>query len=104
MTENKILPDKRLILKWLKNKFVVAAIIFTVWICFLDENNLLERFHNLRELRQLKADKEYYQEKIEVDTKRLNELKTDNDNLEKFAREQYLMKKDNEDVFVIVEE
>lgn len=104
MTERKILPDKKLILKWLKNKFVIASIIFTVWICFLDENNLLERFQNLRELRQLKADKEYYQEKIEIDTKRLNELKTDNENLEKFAREQYLMKKDNEDVFVIVEE
>ena len=104
MKERLILPDKRIILKWLKNKFVVAAIIFIVWICFLDENNLLERFQNLKELRQLKADKEYYQEKIEVDSKRLNELKTDNDNLEKFAREQYLMKKDNEDVFVIVEE
>ena len=104
MKEHKILPDKSLILKWLKNKFVVAAIIFIVWICFLDENNLLERFQNLKELRQLKADKEYYQEKIEIDSKRLNELKTDNDNLEKFAREQYLMKKDNEDVFLIVEE
>ncbi len=104
MSDNKILPDKKLILKWLKNKFVLAAIIFTVWISFLDENNLLERFQNLRELKQLKADREYYQEKIEEDTKRLNELKTDNDNLEKFAREQYLMKKDNEDVFVIVEE
>lgn len=104
MKERIILPDKSSILKWLKNKFVVAAIIFIVWICFLDENNLLERFQNLKELRQLKADKEYYQEKIEVDSKRLKELKTDNDNLEKFAREQYLMKKDNEDVFVIVEE
>jgi cell division protein FtsB len=104
MTERKIIPDKKLILKWLKNKFVIATIIFTIWICFLDENNLLERFQNRRELRQLKADKEYYQEKIEVDKKRLNELKTDNENLEKFAREQYLMKKENEDVFVIVEE
>ena len=104
MKDQKIIPDKRMILKWLKNKFVVAGIIFTLWICFLDENNLLERFQNLKELKQLKADKEYYQEKIEIDKKRLNELKTDNENLEKFAREQYLMKKDNEDVFVIVEE
>jgi len=102
--ERKILPDKSLILKWLKNKFVVASLIFIVWICFLDENNLLERFQNMRELRQLKADIEYYKIKIEGDTKRLNELKTDKENLEKFAREQYLMKKDNEDDFVIVEE
>lgn len=97
-------PYKNLILKWLKNKFVLAAIVFTIWICFLDENNLLERLQSMKELRQLKADKAYYQKKIEEDTKRLNELKTDNDNLEKFAREQYLMKKDNEDLFIIVKE
>ena len=96
--------DKKQIVKWLRNKFVIAGAVFTIWICFLDENNLLERFHHLRELKQLEADKAYYQKKIEEDKKRLNELKTDDENLEKFAREQYLMKKDNEDVFVIVEE
>jgi len=98
------LGDKKLYLKWFKNKFVLASAIFIIWICFLDENNLLERFQSLRELKQLKIDKLYYQKKIEEDRKRLNELKTDNDNLEKFAREQFLMKKDNEDVFVIVKE
>ncbi|MBA7513551.1 hypothetical protein ES705_05567 [subsurface metagenome] len=91
-------------LNWLKNKFVLVAIVFIIWICFLDENNLLERVQNIRELKQLEVDKEYYIKKITEDTQRLNELRTDNDNLEKFAREQYLMKKDNEDVFVIVEE
>ncbi|MGD2033508.1 MAG: septum formation inhibitor [Bacteroidales bacterium] len=99
-----VIPDKNLILKRLKNKYVLAAIIFIVWISFLDENNLLERFRYIRELNQLKADKEYYIQKIEEDKKRLNELKTDNKNLEKFAREQYLMKRDDEDVFVIVKE
>ncbi len=98
------LPDKKQLVKWLRNKFVIAGAILTIWICFLDENNLLERYQHLRELKQLEADKAYYQNKIEEDKKRLNELKTNNENLEKFAREQYLMKKDNEDVFVIVEE
>ena len=98
------IPDKSVLLKWLKNKFVLATIIFIVWICFLDENNLLERLQHLKELKQLEADKEYYRNKIEEDKKRLNELKTNNENLEKFAREQYLMKKDDEDVFVIVKE
>jgi cell division protein FtsB len=104
MSVIRFLPEKKRILKWLKNKFVLATIIFTIWIGFLDENNLLERYQNHRQLKQLKADKEYYQQKIKEDSKRLNELKTDNENLEKFAREQYMMKKDNEDVFVIVEE
>ncbi len=98
------LSDKKQIAKWLRNKFVIAGAVLAIWICFLDENNLLERFQHLRELKQLKTDKAYYQKKIEEDKKRLNELKTDDENLEKFAREQYLMKKDNEDVFVIVEE
>jgi len=55
-------------------------------------------------LNQLEKDKLYYQERIEEDRKRIEELKTDDENLEKFAREQYLMKKENEDVFYIVEE
>jgi cell division protein FtsB len=52
----------------------------------------------------MEDEKQYYLERIEEDSRRLNELKTDRDNLEKFAREQYFMKKENEDVFVIVEE
>jgi hypothetical protein len=58
----------------------------------------------MRTLRELEAEKNFYLKKYEQDSKRLKELRTDNENLEKFAREQYLMKKENEDVFVIVEE
>ena len=56
----------------------------------------------MRELSKLKQDREYYKKKIEEDRRKLNELKTDNDNLEKFAREQYRMKKKNEDLFIVV--
>ena len=87
-----------------RNKFFIATIIFIVWIAFFDDDNLVERFQNLMEIRQLKQDKEYYIEKIAEDSERLKELKTNKENLEKYAREQYLMKKDNEDVFVIVQE
>jgi cell division protein DivIC len=88
----------------LKNKFFLASLFFIVWVGFFDQNNLFERFQNLRELKKLNEDKEYYQNKIAEDSERLKELKTNNENLEKFAREQYLMKKDNEDVFIIVDE
>lgn len=87
-----------------KNKFLIAGVLFCVWIAFFDMNSWIERFQNLKELKQLEKDSEYYQQKIKEDVERLKELKTNNDNLEKFAREQYLMKKDNEDVYVIVEE
>jgi len=87
-----------------KNKYSIAAVLFLIWLAFFDQNNLVERLQNKKELRQLKEDKVYYQEKIKENAERLKELKTNKDNLEKFAREQYLMKRDNEDVFVIVEE
>lgn len=88
----------------LKNKYVITALLFLVWIAFFDENNWVERAQNLKELRQLRNDKEYYIDQLEKDAERLKELKTNDENLEKYAREQYLMKEENEVVFVIVEE
>ena len=87
-----------------KNKYVVATFLFVVWVSFFDQNNLVERFQNKKELKQLQEDNIYYQDKIKETAERLNELKTNKENLEKFAREQYLMKRENEDVFVIVKE
>lgn len=91
-------------LPYVKNKFILTILIFIIWLLFFDHNNLIDRAKELRHLRQLEKDKSYYIERIDKDTKRLEQLKTNNKNLEKFAREQYLMKKDNEDIFVIVEE
>ena len=56
----------------------------------------------MKELNKLKTDREYYIERIEADRKKLHELKTDNDNLEKFAREQYRMKKADEDIYIVL--
>jgi cell division protein DivIC len=98
--------EKRLVgipVSRLKNKFLLASVFFVLWVGFFDQNNWVERFQNLHEMKQLREDKKYYQNKIEEDRERLKELKTNNENLEKFAREQYLMKKENEDVFVIVD-
>jgi cell division protein DivIC len=89
---------------FLKNKYVLAILFFVIWLIFFDQNNLLDRVTAIRNYHQMERDKEYYIEKIKVDTKKLNELRTDRENLEKFAREQYYMKRPNEDVFVIVDE
>jgi len=94
----------RKIWPWLKNKYVLTITIFAVWILFFDQNNLVDRMKMSSEIRRLEADREYYLEEIEKDSARLHELTTDRDNLEKYAREQFFMKKPNEDVFVIVEE
>jgi cell division protein DivIC len=85
-----------------RNKYILTIIIFLVWLILLDSNNLITRFKEMRELHNLKTDKEYYTERIEADRKKLHELKTDNHNLEKFAREQYHMKKPDEDLYIIL--
>lgn len=101
---NRFLRTNLRILTRVRNKYVIATALFVVWVAFFDENNLVERFQNLIELSQLKESKEYYIRKIKEDAQQLKELKTNNENLEKYAREQYLMKRNNEEIFVIVKE
>ncbi len=91
------------ILPLLKNKFSLTLILFFVWIVFFDSNNLIDRTINLRQVHQLERDKIYYESKIAEDRIKLDELESNPENLEKFAREQYLMKKENEDIFIVAE-
>jgi cell division protein DivIC len=88
-------------LKILKNKFVLTSLIFIVWMTFFDQNNIIERVKAYSQFKQLQSDQMYYRDKIKSDSKELEELRTNKDNLEKFAREKYLMKKDNEDIFLV---
>jgi cell division protein FtsB len=85
-----------------RNKYILTILIFFIWLLLLDSNNLIARYKEIRELHKLRNDREYYTKKIEVDKRKLRELKTDDDNLEKFAREQYRMKKPDEDVYIIL--
>ena len=87
---------------FLRNKYLLTIIIFVVWVILLDSNNLIARYKEMRELHKLKIDREYYLERVEEDKRKLHELKTDNKNLEKFAREQYRMKKPDEDLYIIL--
>lgn len=86
-----------------KNKYVLTLVGFTVWITFFSQYSLMERVQLAKNLNQLQEELIYYRQQIERDSARLHELTTDDDNLEKFAREQYYMKKPDEDVFVVVE-
>ena len=90
-------------IKIFRKKYLMASVLFITWLFLFDGNNLIDRASALHTLHQLERDKKYYTEKIKSDSKKLEELKTNNDNLEKFAREQYLMKKENEDIFVIID-
>jgi cell division protein DivIC len=88
---------------WLRNKYVLTITVFAIWMLFFDQNNLVDRIQMKSEINQLEEDRAFYLEQIKADSARLHELTTDRDNLEKYAREQFLMKKSNEDVFVVIE-
>ena len=89
---------------WLKNKYVLTISVFAIWMFFFDQNNVVDQLKMSIEINQLEEDRAYYLDQIEKDSTRLHELTTDRENLEKYAREQYLMKKKDEDVFVVIEE
>jgi len=75
---------------------------FIVWLIIFDSNNLISRYSELNQLRKLRKEKEFIAEKMANDRKKLYELKTNNSNLEKFAREQYKMKKPDEDLYIVL--
>jgi len=85
-----------------RNKYLLTVLIFFIWIMLFDSNNLIARYKEIKELHKLRTDKEYYTKRIGSDKQKLHELKTSNHNLEKFAREQYRMKKPDEDLYIIL--
>ncbi len=82
-------------------KYGVVCVVFVLAMVFSTRHNLIQNFKNRRTINQLETEKAYYENKIIQDSERLNELKSDKQDLEKFARERYLLKKPNEDVFVV---
>ena len=92
------------IVKLITNKYFIASVIFLVWIMFFDENSILSHQKNKRQLKELIQQKEYYIDRIESDKQKLEDLNAGKEELEKFAREQYLMSKPDEDVFIVIEE
>jgi cell division protein FtsB len=85
----------------LKNKYFLAMVAVGVWLLFFDKNNLVHQWRLQRQLNELKRDKAYYQEEILRDSTDLHRLQDDPEELERYARENYLMKKEGEDVFIL---
>ena len=90
--------------KFIKNKYFLSLLGFAFWMLIFDQNDLISQLKLQTELGKLEEDKEYFLIEIEKTNYEMNELMSDNEQLEKFAREKYLMRKPNEEVFVIVEE
>ncbi|MGB3077246.1 MAG: septum formation initiator family protein [Chitinophagales bacterium] len=88
----------------LTNKYLIVSIAFLSWMLFFDNNDIASQVQLRMKLSEYRNKKEYYEQKIADVKNEKKELLTNQESLEKFAREQYMMKKDDEDLFVIVPE
>ncbi|MEP7127529.1 MAG: septum formation initiator family protein [Chitinophagales bacterium] len=88
----------------LTNKYLIVSIAFLSWMLFFDNNDIVSQVQLRMKLSEYRNKKEYYEQKIADVKNEKKELLTNQESLEKFAREQYMMKKDDEDLFVIVPE
>lgn len=92
-----------LIIKIIKNKFLLVVVGLVVWLLYFDKNDVFTQYSLVQKCNKLNLEKEYYIAEIEKNKKEILELQTNKKSLETFAREKYLMKQDNEDVFVFVQ-
>ena len=96
-------PAMKRLINLFRNKYFLIFIAFVVWMIFFDKNDLFSQYQYHQEVSKLKQERDFYQKATAKVSKDLDELTSNPQKLEKFARERYLMKKDNEDVFVIVQ-
>jgi cell division protein DivIC len=89
-------------LKLLKNKYLVALIVFSVYMLFIDSNNLIRQINMINELSKVDKEREYYLKEIHENKSTTEELLSNPDMLERYAREKFLMKRPDEDIFLII--
>ena len=87
-----------------RNKYFLVLLAMLVWLLFFDNHNLIQQWRMQRQLNQLRRERDFYREEIRRDSLLIDQLKSEPVALERYARERYLMKKEGEDVFVIIDE
>ncbi len=89
------------ILSLLKNRYVLVTLFMITWLAFFDRYNFIKRWEDNSELRKVRQESEYYKKQIEDIRKKSDELVKNKESMERFARERYYMKKDNEEVYIV---
>jgi cell division protein DivIC len=92
--------EKRPWLKFMSNKYVLIVLFFSVWMLFLDNYSYLDHRVLNKQVDELEDNKKYYQDEISKDQQNIKFLKNP-EQIEKYAREKYYMKKDSEDIYII---
>lgn len=92
------------ILPFIRNKYILSFVVFAVWISFFDTYDIIDRIKDVSYLRELEEERDFFKEEIVKYRRQIEELDENQESLEKFAREQHLMKAQNEDIYIILEE
>lgn len=87
-----------------KNRYFIVFVVLAVWLMFFDQNNFVYQYKLGKQIRNLEVEKEFYEKEIVKLKEQKRQLSTDEEMLEKYAREQYLMKKQDEVLFLLKEE
>ncbi len=87
---------------FLKNKYALTALLFVIWLSFFDRNNFISQYSDRQELKKIQSDKAFYLKEITQNKEDMDDLMSDKEHLEKYGRERYMMKKDDEDIFLII--
>lgn len=83
------------------NKYLLAFLFVFVWVLFFDDTDFFTQQKRLKELNMLKQKEAYFKKQTELAKQELNAIETNDETLEKFAREKYFFKKKGEEIFVI---
>ena len=86
---------------WIRNKYFITFAIFAMVMLVFDKNDLFTQAERKRELNNLLRSKQFFTDQINAEKAELDKLRTNPATLERYAREKYLMKKDNEDLFIV---
>jgi cell division protein DivIC len=89
------------IITFFRNKYILTLTVFAVVMLFIDHNDIFNQLERKKQLNDLLASKKFYQQQIDQTKKNLSDLQNNSAALEKYAREKYLLKRDNEDLFVV---
>ncbi len=94
----------RQLVRIINNKYVIVSLAFIIWLSFFDTNSLINQHRLNKALEKVEKERAFYISEIQKDKEIANDLMSNEDELERYAREKFLMKRDNEDVYIIIEE
>lgn len=100
MTQSRFIAT---LLKFVFNKYTITVTVFLVFLTFFDDRNLVRKYTMKQEIKSLENELSLFRQNIEQSREEIKRLTTDTLYLEKVAREKYLMKRDNEDIFIFNE-